>query len=144
MIIKPHASRLTPRRLRRRPEGLTPQAVKDLMDSAAGGQRRLVQEYNSAARHVFGRRAPGRSELVEGPRTRRTKDPKDQAMTRTAARTHAAWVALDAIAALEVDSPAYSPREREQVYAAVEDLKDRLRLTIRRWERTGQKIKLRR
>lgn len=65
-------------------------------------------------------------------------------MNRTTARAHAAWVALDAIASLEVDSPAYSPREREQVYIAVEDLKDRLRLTIRRYERTGQKMRLRR
>jgi hypothetical protein len=61
-------------------------------------------------------------------------------VTRTTARAHAAWVALGAIAAIEVDSPAYSTGEREQVYAAVEDLKDRLRFTIRRWERSGQKI----
>ncbi len=40
-------------------------------------------------------------------------------MNRAAARAHAAWVALDAIATFEVDSPAYSPREREQVYIAV-------------------------
>lgn len=65
-------------------------------------------------------------------------------MNRAAARNHAAWVALDAIASLEVDSPAYSTREREQVYIAVEALKDRLRLTIRHWERTGQRMKLRR
>ena len=75
------------------------------------------------------------------------------------ARRHAAWVALDAIAAIEVESPAYSPREREQVCIAVEDLKDRLRLTIRRfsklsvvscqlsekrYERAGQKMRSRR
>ena len=65
-------------------------------------------------------------------------------MNRTTARAHAAWVALDAIAGIEVDSPAYSPREHEQVYSAVEDLKDRLRLTIRRYERTGQRMRLRR
>ena len=47
-------------------------------------------------------------------------------MTRTTVSAHAAWVALDAIASIEVDSPAYSPRERERVYAAVEELKDRL------------------
>lgn len=61
-------------------------------------------------------------------------------MKRTSARAHASWVALHAIASIEVDSPAYSAQEREQVYAAVEDLKDRLRLTIRRWERSRQKI----
>jgi hypothetical protein len=65
-------------------------------------------------------------------------------MNRTAARAHAAWVALDAIATIELDSPAYSPREREQVYAAVEELKDKLRLTIRRWDRAGQRVKSRR
>jgi hypothetical protein len=65
-------------------------------------------------------------------------------MNRTIARAHAARVALDAIAVIEVDSPAYSPRQREQVYIAVEELKDRLRLTIRRYERTGQKMRLRR
>jgi hypothetical protein len=68
-------------------------------------------------------------------------------MTRGTARAHAAWVALDAIASIEVESPAYSPREREQVYAAVEELKDRLRLTILRFsrcERTGQGMKSRR
>jgi hypothetical protein len=62
-------------------------------------------------------------------------------MTRAAARAHAAWVALDAIAAIEVESPAYSPREREQVYAALEELKDRLRSTIRRYDRAGQKMR---
>ena len=61
-------------------------------------------------------------------------------MNRTTVRAHAAWVATDAVASIEVDSPAYSAREREQVYAAVEDLKDQLRLTIRRWERSRQKI----
>jgi hypothetical protein len=65
-------------------------------------------------------------------------------MTRTSVRAHAAWVAMGAIASIEVDSPAYSAREREQVYIAVEDLKDRLRLTIRRYERTGQRMRLRR
>ena len=65
-------------------------------------------------------------------------------MNRITARAHAAWVALDAIAGIEVDSPAYSTREREQVYIAVEALKDRLRLTIRRYERTGQRMRLRR
>jgi hypothetical protein len=65
-------------------------------------------------------------------------------MNRAMARAHATWVALAAIAAIEVDSPAYSAREREQVDAAVEALKDQLRLTIRRWERTGQKMRLRR
>jgi hypothetical protein len=61
-------------------------------------------------------------------------------MTRDIARRHAAWVTLHAIAGIEVDSPAYSPREREQVYAAVEDLKDRLRATVRRYERSRQNI----
>jgi hypothetical protein len=60
-------------------------------------------------------------------------------MNRASARAHAAWVALDAIAAIELDSPAYSQREREQVYAAVEELKDKLRITIRRWERSRKR-----
>jgi hypothetical protein len=62
-------------------------------------------------------------------------------MTRATARKHSAWVAMHSIASIEVDSPVYSPREREQVYAAVEELKDLLRLTIRRYERTGQRMK---
>jgi len=63
-------------------------------------------------------------------------------MTRADARAHAAWVALDAIALIEVESPAYSPREREQVYAAVEELKERLRMTIRRWNGLDKRSKL--
>jgi len=63
-------------------------------------------------------------------------------MTRSTARAHASWVAMHAIASIEVDSPAYSAREREQVYIATEELKDRLRLTIRQWERSRQKIQV--
>lgn len=63
-------------------------------------------------------------------------------MNRATARAHAAWVALDAIAGIEVESPVYSAREREQVYIATEALKDRLRITIRRWERSRQKIQV--
>jgi len=64
-------------------------------------------------------------------------------MTQSTARAHAAWVALDAVAAIEVESPAYSPREREQVHGAVEKLKGRLRNVIRRFDRAGQKMKSR-
>ena len=63
-------------------------------------------------------------------------------MTRADARAHAAWVALDAISLIEVESPSYTPREREQVYAAVEELKERLRSTIRRWNGLDKRSKL--
>ncbi len=64
-------------------------------------------------------------------------------MTRSTARAHAALVAMAAIADIEVESPAYSPRQRELVYVAVEKLKDRLRNVIRHYDRAGQKMKSR-
>ena len=59
---------------------------------------------------------------------------RSSAITEATARHHAAWVALHVIAGIEVESPAYSAREREQVYIATEELKDWLRATIWRWE----------
>lgn len=63
-------------------------------------------------------------------------------MTEAAARAHTAWVALHAIAGIEVDSPAYSAVDREQVHIATEELKDWLRATIWRWERGRSRQKI--